>query len=199
MSTRAAYLLGIDAVGAGIGPSVADLKPYFLTELPPDGGALAMVYAAYLRALDNLISSVTSVWHPATSNATFYALHGARQAIVEAWWSGTPEGRIGAVQQLAGLIGWFNANYMRPDGAVDWKALDQPVNAGIINGSRAAAQAVADVTDAAAGAAKTAWWTFVIGGAAVVGVAALLIWKAMDSGTARAAVERMAPFPFRRN
>lgn len=199
--TGADYILGTEVLGA-VYPVAADISPYFLTELPPDGEQLAKLYAAYLKSFDNLLSSIGSFWHPLSTNATFFALHGARDAITDAWGSGSVLGRIAAVQQLAGLMGWYNANYAQPDGSVDWKSLDTPVNAGIINGAGAVAKNAADAVKNLAGkaedAAKTAWWTFVIGGAVVVAGGGFLIWKALDSGTARAALERGLSYPLRR-
>lgn len=187
-------------VGAGAMPAFSQLQPYFLTEYPTSGEQLTALYEGYLRAYDALINDIFSAWHPVSTGTVTTALRAARSKIVDLWAKGGVSA-IMAVQMLAALMGWFNATYRRPTGEVDWPALNQPVNAGVIAAANDAAKATVDAAKAAGKAvgdglkdvAKTAWWTttgLVLAGMAVV---VLLGWKLIGSGAGQAAVARYLP------
>jgi hypothetical protein len=193
--------LGADPiVGAGGMPSFAQLRPYFLTEYPTSGEQLAALYDAYLRAYDGLINSIVSAWHPVNSGAVFMAMQGARKAVADLWAQGGVSS-IEAVQVLAGLMGWFNANYVNSDGSVNWSGLNQPVNAAVIENAQAAAQTVVqaakdagqNIGDTLNKAASIAFWVpvLLIGGA--VFVAGLLGWKLLGSDAGKAVAARYLP------
>lgn len=189
---------GVDVLGAAGYPTATDLRPYMLTTYPTDDEQLSLMYNAYLKAYDNLTDSIHSTFHPVSTGAVVTSMQGARQAATDAWARGGSD-RVVALQTLASLMGWFNANYVDSNGNVKWDALNQPVNAGIISGAKDAAKSTVDaakavgklgkkILDKADDAASTLWWTAVIGGAVVLVGGGLLAWKAMDSGTARSLI-----------
>lgn len=204
LSPAAASSVGcLHMLGAGGLPVFSDLKPYFLTEYPTSGDQLAALYAGYLRAFDGLVDNIHSVWHPISTASVLLSLQAAREVIASAWATGGVDAIV-AVQMLAGIIGWFNANYVDVDGNVKWDALNQPVNAGVIQGAQTAAQAVVDTAKKAgklAGdvlqkgedALSTAWWTtalLALGGLIIVG---LLGWRLLGSESGRAMVAKYLP------
>lgn len=176
-------------VGVSSLPSFDQLKPYFLTDYPATKAELTALYEAYLKSYDGFVANIYSVWHPLTSGATMTALRGARD-VATGWWDhGGIEAPM-ALQLLAGVMGWFNANFVDGNGGVKWDALDKPVNAAVVEGAHEAAAAVVNAAKDAGqyvgDKLKMAWWMtvgLVAGGIATV---ALLAWAVLRSQTGQA-------------
>ena len=161
------------------------------------------MYEAYLRSYDAFTSNIRSVWHPVSTAAVYASLSGARDIITTLWKKGGVDGIV-AVQMLAGIMGWFNANYVDSNGEVKWDALNQPVNAGIMDGAKGAAVEVVNTAKAAGSAIddlakkleaamKTAWWTTIGLVVAGLSVAGLLAWKLLGSDAGRTVVQHYLP------